>query len=961
MIRIRTLGGLSASRDDQPATGAATQPRRLAVLALIARAGDRGITRERLLALLWPDTDEEAGRRALSQALHALRTDLHEDDLFLGVQELRLNLGAATCDVLDFEAAMAAHEWGRAAAAYAGAFLQGFRLAGAAEFDRWMEEERTHLSHRHAELLERLARAAGEKGDWAAAVAWWRKRAGMDPLNARVTVDLMRALAAAGERHAAIQQARVYEALLAEELSAEPDVEVLRFAEELRRAPAAPVPGPMDAVPLAPPETGAVPEPVTIVPAPPPSPTQAAVPGRRRWHRTHVMLAAIAGVAGIALVAWLRSQPSKELVPLLAVGAVTDYRGGGGTGPLTDMLATNLARIEGLQVVSTARLLELIARAGQSPDAAAYAAAARRAGASDLMEGGLHAVEGGLLLELRRVDLASGSVRGAWRIEGTELFGLVDSATSEIAVTLGRGPVLGPGGVGTRSLVAWRFYEEGLRAFVRGDYRGSHGLFRAALREDSTFAMAAFYMARSWNLSGHDPDPADLALLHRLAPSVGDRERLQILAWTAHAVQSPALDALADTLIVRYPADIEAQFLAGFARMARAEFAAALPYLHRVIAADSGALGAAPGRCLACEALQHLIYAYHALDSLPRAEQVARAWLRRAPASAPAWVYLASLLDVTGRPEEAIEARQKANPFDSADDIFPIFVRIRAGDFTAADRASQALMAEGSDLESARRGLGMLVLSLRQQARWRELQDLLAARLAMLTPAERGGGRGRWLRLSDAVRLLDAGHPKEAGRIVDSVVRRTDRSAPIGVLARSLTPLYALLAEAALGTGDTALAAQAADSASAWAGRAAKAREQGIATHAQALALLARRDTAGAIRTFERAIYSPTLGFTLTNYHLARLYLARGEPRKAADILRPALQGYIDLAAFTELHELIAEAYDRLGQADSARVHWRWVAGALAHADPEARPRYLTAVARGFPTSPPPRAPTSLR
>src|SRR5512134_332121 len=244
MIRIRTLGGLSASRDDQPPSGAATQPRRLAVLALIARAGDRGITRERLLALLWPDTDEEAGRRALSQALHALRTDLRDDDLFIGVQELRLNLTTATCDVLDFDAAMAAHEWDRAATAYSGPFLQGFRLAGAAEFDRWMEEERTHLSHRHAELLERLARAAGDKSDHATAVSWWRKRAAMDPLNARVTVELMRALAAAGERHAAVQQARIYEALLAEELALEPDAEVLHLADELRRMPTPAPPAP---------------------------------------------------------------------------------------------------------------------------------------------------------------------------------------------------------------------------------------------------------------------------------------------------------------------------------------------------------------------------------------------------------------------------------------------------------------------------------------------------------------------------------------------------------------------------------------------------------------------------------------------------------------------------------------------------------------------------------------------
>src|SRR5690606_22866794 len=105
--------------------------------------------RERLLALLWPDAQEEAGRRALSQALHALRNDLH-DELFTGVQELRLNLAVAACDVLDFEAAHAARDWERAVAAWTGPFLQGFRLAGAAEFDRWMEEERAHLTERYA-------------------------------------------------------------------------------------------------------------------------------------------------------------------------------------------------------------------------------------------------------------------------------------------------------------------------------------------------------------------------------------------------------------------------------------------------------------------------------------------------------------------------------------------------------------------------------------------------------------------------------------------------------------------------------------------------------------------------------------------------------------------------------------------------------------------------------------------
>ena len=50
--------------------------------------------------------------------------------------------------------------------------------------------------------------------------------------------------------------------------------------------------------------------------------------------------------------------------------------------------------------------------------------------------------------------------------------------------------------------------------------------------------------------------------------------------------------------------------------------------------------------------------------------------------------------------------------------------------------------------------------------------------------------------------------------------------------------------------------------------------------------------------------------------------------------------------SFPDLHELIAQAYDRLGQRDSARVHWQWLATALEHADSIAQPRRAAALAR---------------
>ena len=279
-IVVRTLGGLSIQTPTGRGEGAATQPRRLALLALIARAGDRGITRDKLLALLWPDAEVEQGRRALNQALYALRRDLSADELFVGMHELRLNPDAAACDVLQFESALRAGRFEDAAAQYAGPFLDGFRLAGAPEFERWADEERAELAHRLEGVLERLARTATQRNEPLDAVRWWRRLAAIDPLDARVAAALMSALVAAGDCAAALQHARIYEVLVAQELDLPADGAVIELARRIRAgevsapAPAAaPVAGPVlvpddpgAALPAAVPAAAA--EPVTVEPAP---------------------------------------------------------------------------------------------------------------------------------------------------------------------------------------------------------------------------------------------------------------------------------------------------------------------------------------------------------------------------------------------------------------------------------------------------------------------------------------------------------------------------------------------------------------------------------------------------------------------------------------------------------------------------------------------------------------------
>ena len=130
-LRLRTLGGLAVDGDPRPALGAATQRRPLALLALLASARERGVSRDKLLGYLWPESSEEKARHLLNQALYALRRNLAADDLFLGSSELRLNPGALGADMREFEEALDRGDPERAAAIYAGPFLDGFFRAHA--------------------------------------------------------------------------------------------------------------------------------------------------------------------------------------------------------------------------------------------------------------------------------------------------------------------------------------------------------------------------------------------------------------------------------------------------------------------------------------------------------------------------------------------------------------------------------------------------------------------------------------------------------------------------------------------------------------------------------------------------------------------------------------------------------------------------------------------------------------
>lgn len=450
MLRLLTFGGLSLHNDGVPVTGAASQRSRLALLAVLASAGSGGISRDKLLALLWPESDDERARHALKQGVYALRRDIGNDAAIVGTATLSLDPTIVASDVREFEEAIARGDDRAAAALYAGPFLDGVFIKSAAEFDQWAAGERSRLERAHIDAIGKLARTAEASGDLTTAAHWWRRAATAEPLSGRVALSLMRVLADSGDVSAAIQHARVHEALVKGELDSPADDAVLAFAEELRRGEYVPVSRAVKMEPArlssAPVEThvsvGAISpsahETGMQVPATTPAPTHATAPvatsrseapkqpAASLWRRPLIAVALVfAGVIGGRVVlpmlrpghsASARESAAKASKRIV-VAPFENRTGDNRLDPLGELAADWLARTmleAGFEVVDSRtsatinRMLAAIGPAGTAHDRAA--ALAKRTRAATVVAGSYYRLHDSLQFEADIMDPARGVI-----------------------------------------------------------------------------------------------------------------------------------------------------------------------------------------------------------------------------------------------------------------------------------------------------------------------------------------------------------------------------------------------------------------------------------------------------------------------------------------------------------------------------------------------------------------------
>ncbi len=255
-LAIFLLGSLQVQLDAQPVGGLDALKAR-ALLAYLVTEAAHPHRREVLAALLWPDSSDALARRSLSQALFTVRRALSDDTnqppFFLSTRDI-IQFNPASDYALDVQTfqkqlaqvhghphpalatcATCLAQLAEAVAHYAGDFLQDISVADSQPFDEWVLLRREALRRQLLETLADLTNAHEQRHDLAAALRYARQQLEHDPWREETHRQVMRLLARAGERSAALAQFEAGRRVLRSELGVEPAAETVELFEQIKQ------------------------------------------------------------------------------------------------------------------------------------------------------------------------------------------------------------------------------------------------------------------------------------------------------------------------------------------------------------------------------------------------------------------------------------------------------------------------------------------------------------------------------------------------------------------------------------------------------------------------------------------------------------------------------------------------------------------------------------------------------
>ncbi|HID53390.1 MAG TPA: hypothetical protein EYP41_15330 [Anaerolineae bacterium] len=220
----------------------------LALLAYLAVERQRPYRREALACLFWPDQPETQARTNLRRALSNLRQTIGDQTaippyLHITRQTLQFNQdSAAQIDVVTFAKDIAAGDvahLAQAAALYDGRFLEGFSIPGSVAFEEWVILKREQYQRQVTLACHQLASHHESRQQYEQALPYAWRQVELEPWQDAGQRQLMRLLAATGERNTAVTHFDAFRQMLAAELDIAPEPKTVQLAEQIRAGPAA--------------------------------------------------------------------------------------------------------------------------------------------------------------------------------------------------------------------------------------------------------------------------------------------------------------------------------------------------------------------------------------------------------------------------------------------------------------------------------------------------------------------------------------------------------------------------------------------------------------------------------------------------------------------------------------------------------------------------------------------------
>ncbi|MGD9528376.1 MAG: AAA family ATPase [Pseudonocardia sp.] len=222
-VRVRLLGRFELRADGAEVALESARAESLLAYLLLHRGEPQ--PRERLAALLWPESTQAQARTNLRHVLHTVRGRLPDPAAVLDVTTKALCWrGEVWLDVAEFERLLDAGHPEEAVEIHAGELLDGCD-------DEWLRPERDRLRARLGEALAVVVERAEGRGDLAAALAHAERLRGADPLREATYRLLMRLHDARGERARALAVYHECASTLERELGVAPSA-ATRAADE---------------------------------------------------------------------------------------------------------------------------------------------------------------------------------------------------------------------------------------------------------------------------------------------------------------------------------------------------------------------------------------------------------------------------------------------------------------------------------------------------------------------------------------------------------------------------------------------------------------------------------------------------------------------------------------------------------------------------------------------------------